>query len=109
TATVSQVLPLYGSEKVSKSSSNSALALYGTPFFCRYPGRRCVVTTLRSPFIAALAPPRPRRPPAYSQLASESPCQVGSALGGALPKCSRRVCVPASVSIFSVLSSAHVM
>src|SRR5438046_1279326 len=38
--TTSQMFFVYGSENVSKYSSTMALPLYGTPFFCKYPGRR---------------------------------------------------------------------
>ena len=48
--------------------------------------------------------------PAISHDAAEYPCQVFSPPAGALPvKCSRRVCVPASNSALSVVSSCHVM
>src|SRR6185503_5473897 len=53
------------------------------------------------------APPRAGAP-ASSHTAAEYPCQLGSPPGVPV-KCSRRVCVPASVSIFSVVSSCHEM
>src|SRR6478735_6593787 len=111
-----------------------ASSLYGTPFFRRYPSRNRVVTTLSDP-PSVMAPvgggpprkplppppgtvgligvgagpaPRPRCGPCHS--ATEKPCHVFSA-GGCLvrSKLSSRVCVPASVSIFSVASSCHVI
>src|SRR5258708_1840561 len=69
-----------------------------------------VVTTLSDPPRGGAAPrPRPPAPPAYSQLAAEKPCHPSSPAGGAaLPKCSSRVCVPASDSILSVVSLSQV-
>src|ERR1700735_1885059 len=71
-----------------------------------------VVTTLSEPpGGGGAAAPRPRggglRP---SQLASEYPCQLAASLAGAFAlKWNVRVCVPASASTLSVLSSVQVM
>src|SRR5215470_10329297 len=55
-------------------------------------------------------PPPPRAPPLSSQLATVYPCSVFSVGAGVVvTKCSNRVCVPASISIFRVLSSAQVI
>src|SRR5947207_7829893 len=51
-------------------------------------------------------------PGAGSHVAAESPCQLrgpGDAATAPGAKWKRRVCVPASVSIFSVSASCHVM
>ena len=40
--------------------------------------------------------------------ALDQPCRLGGSFSGAARKCRSRVCVPSSVSIFSVSSSAHV-
>src|SRR5262249_53508740 len=65
-------------------------------------------------------PPRPPpppanglRPPAYSQVPTEKPCHPASVpaagAGAELLKWTRRVCVPASASIFNVFGSCHEM
>src|SRR6266851_626680 len=106
-----------------KYSVRIAFALYGTPFLRRYPGRMPVVTTVSDPPSTGGAPRRP--PPPGSQSAIELPChdrgsdpdfgsdpdECGSApeIPGARPKWKRRVCVPASVSMRSVVSSCQVM
>src|SRR5262249_5108596 len=76
----------------------------GTPFRRRYPGLRLVVTTRNDPPRDGPPPRRPPPPPAVCQLATEAPCQLGSP-AGAEPNANARVCVPASVSTFSVVSS----
>src|SRR5262245_18823369 len=100
--------PLLGRGDTSKYSVTFAFSLYGTPFFRRYPARMFVVTTVSDP-ARGPAPPGLPRPP-RSHWAADWPCQVGGpadAAGG--PNRNRRVCMPASVSTFSVLSSCHVM
>src|SRR5687767_12874886 len=100
----------------SKYSVNVVFALYGTPFFRRYPGLRLVVTTFNEPVSGAW----PRRPGITSHCADDVPCHVPAAAGvgigggigvgiGADANENTRVCVPASVSIFSVRSSCQVM
>src|SRR5207253_3607248 len=85
----------------------------GTPFLRIYPGFIRVVTTLS---VAPGGAPRPGPTPkpagnsevGYSQEPVETPCQsLLCPCGG--PKRTRRVCVPASVSIFNVVSSCQVM
>ena len=73
----------------------------------------CVVMTFRVPPLPGSGPPN--RPPnpricnCFSQAATESPCHCGSPPFHLEPsKWNKRVCVPASVSIFSVWSSAQV-
>ncbi len=73
-----------------------------------------VVTTFSC--AAGTGPPaRGPRPPAYSHVATDTPCRppsVAAALAtGAVrgPNVNRRVCCPASVSTFSVFSVSHVM
>src|SRR5580698_145031 len=95
------------------------------PFLRRKPPIRFVVTTVSEPsggFIPrgvsgdsprppppTPPPPRPPRPPAATQVATESPWSDGGPLDVQSPKCRRRVCLPASLSIFRVLSSAQVI
>src|SRR5690349_21716831 len=57
----------------SQYSVSTASALYGTPFFRKYPGRKCFVTTLRLPNFVALSGCWPR---GVSHCATESPCHV---------------------------------
>src|SRR5688572_16315109 len=85
---------------MSYHSVTTALALYGTPFFLRYPGLRFVVTTFKVPVRGWF----PRPPAIFSQVATERPCKDGWAAGGGLPNTRRRVCVPASVSTLRVVS-----
>src|SRR4051794_548243 len=55
-------------------------------------------------------PPNPPPPRPVSHVATEYPCVDRSPCRGwVAPKWSSRVCLPASKSNFSVLSSAHVM
>src|SRR6187455_1159528 len=82
-----------------------------------------VVTTFRLAHVGPAGAPPPRAPPPppprpppnppprpVSQVAAEYPCGDRSLDGGwAAPKWRSRVCLPASMSNFSVLSSAHVM
>src|SRR6185436_10299664 len=89
----------------------------------RYPPVRLVVTTFRLPHRgpAARPPPPPPRPPPppkppnpppppVSQVAIEYPWRLrGPASGCVTLKWKSRVCVPASISTFKVLSSAQVM
>src|SRR5438876_4246361 len=94
--------PPAASERTLKYSVTTASALYGTPFLRKYPARMWFVTAFN------VVPCRPR--PGIIQRATECPCHVGSPAGGCeAPKWSRRVCVPASVSIRSVFGSCHVM
>src|SRR5687767_13314720 len=72
-----------------------------------------VVTTFRFPHrgAAGAAPPRlPPPPRPASHVATEYPCNVlGVPAGTVVLKWSKRVCVPASMSIFRVLSSTQLM
>src|SRR5262245_49051004 len=88
----------------SQYSVRTALSPYGTPFFRRYPGSMLVVVTLR--YLAAGAALLARL---ASHTATELPCQVRFAGGAAgFVNWKMRVCVPASVSMRSVLSSCQV-
>src|SRR5207249_7182386 len=59
-----------GTSKRSKYSVSVVLALYGTPFFRRYPGFIFVVTTFNDPPGMG-----PRAPATTSHSAIETPCQ----------------------------------
>ena len=83
-----------------------------------YPGAHLAVTTFRDPLGArglgpaaagykADAAQIDESTPANLPLREEYPCHVGSSGGFSLPKCRRRVCVPASASICKVFSSFH--
>ena len=75
------------------------------------------MTTLSDPEAGRIraAAPAGARPTAASATAGclplgrESPCQLGSLFAEDLSNLKMRVCVPASISTFSVLSSSHVM
>src|SRR5713101_4534403 len=51
--TISHLSP-FGSVKDSKYSSSTAFALYGTPFFRKYPGRMWFVSTFKNPSLPCL-------------------------------------------------------
>ena len=120
-----QPLPGFGHGEPHEVLGHHRLALYGTPLVRSQPARRFVVTTLSGVHTArrAAAPcPASRRskPPVRStsitsgggsHFATDTPCQDeapgGAGADGA--KRIRRVWLPASVSIFSVLSSSQVM
>ena len=108
-----------------KYSVITAFWLYGTPLRRSQPPVWLVVVTFSEPQRwpgTALPPPRSRNaskaPPARCHSATDVPCSdrapgadetgLGAAPGGGANR-SSRVCWPASVSIFSVLSSCQLM
>src|SRR5580765_1318736 len=123
--------PFGSGPTLSKYSVMVAFALYGTPFFLRYPSRKFVVATKSEPprdgaTRAGSRGPRPAPAgdgpfgvllrstvpcgPANCHWAAEYPCHVGGAiLSGLGPKRSSRVCVPASNSTLSAVSSCQEM
>jgi hypothetical protein len=80
------------------------------PFRLGHPLRVHPRTGGRRRRLAVLAGIRRRAFFGVDHCATEYPCSVFLVPGGTVPsKWSTRVCVPASISIWSVLSSAHVM
>ena len=83
--------------------------LYATPFLRSQPSSRFVVVTFNDR--GGGGPPARPAPatPSGSHSATENPCSdlaPGDAFG---ENCSRRVCCPASLSIFRVFGSCHVI
>src|SRR5262245_35334985 len=81
----------FGRVRTSQYSVKTVLALYGTPFLRKYPGRNWVVTDFIDP---KRSPPCPRPPAAAIHCAADTPCQLGAAEVAGLRNWNNRVCMP---------------